>query len=88
MIILYELVNFIKVIRMKMFALFAEVPFNRFGKGVALCRCLPALFSRMIFIKATLSIGDSLCARGCNQRYRQRFAPKGRPACTSYELFL
>ena len=32
MIILNELVDFIKVIRIKMFALYAEVPFNRFGK--------------------------------------------------------
>ena len=32
MIILYELVDFIKVIRIKMFALYAEVPFDRFGK--------------------------------------------------------
>ena len=32
MIILYELVDFIKVIRIKMFALYAKVPFDRFGK--------------------------------------------------------
>ena len=32
MIILYELVDFIKVIRIKMFALYAEVLFNSFGK--------------------------------------------------------
>ena len=32
MIILYELVEFIEVIRIKMFALYAEVPFDRFGK--------------------------------------------------------
>ena len=32
MIILYELVDFIKVIRIKMFALYAEVSFDRFGK--------------------------------------------------------
>ena len=32
MIILYELVDIIKVIRVKMFALFAEVSFDRFGK--------------------------------------------------------
>ena len=32
MIILYEFVNFIKVIQIKMFALYAEVPFDRFGK--------------------------------------------------------
>ena len=32
MIILYELVDFIIAIRNKMFALFAEVPFYRFGK--------------------------------------------------------
>ena len=41
---------------------------------------IPALFSGMIFIKAAVSIGDSLSARGCNQRYRQRFARKRRPA--------
>ena len=32
MIILYELVDFIKVIQVKMFALYAEVFFHRFGK--------------------------------------------------------
>ena len=32
MIILYKFVDVIKVIRIKMFALFAEVAFNRFGK--------------------------------------------------------
>ena len=32
MIILYEFVDFIEVIRIKMFALYAEVPFDRFGK--------------------------------------------------------
>ena len=32
MIILYELIDFIKVIRIKMFALNAEVSFDRFGK--------------------------------------------------------
>ena len=32
MIILYELVDFIKVIRIKMFTLYAEVSFDRFGK--------------------------------------------------------
>ena len=32
MIIFYELVDFIKMIRINMFALYAEVPFDRFGK--------------------------------------------------------
>ena len=32
MIILCEFVHFIKVIQIKMFALYAEVPFDRFGK--------------------------------------------------------
>ena len=32
MISLYEFVDFIKVIQIKMLALYAEVPFNRFGK--------------------------------------------------------
>ena len=32
MIILHELVDFIKVIRIKMFALYADVSFDRFGK--------------------------------------------------------
>ena len=32
MIILYELVDFIEVIRIKMFAFYPEMPFNRFGK--------------------------------------------------------
>ena len=32
MILLHELVHFIKVIRIKMFALYAEVLFNRSGK--------------------------------------------------------
>ena len=32
MIVLYELVDLIKVIRIKVFALYAEVSFDRFGK--------------------------------------------------------
>ena len=32
MVILYELIDFIKVIRIKMFALNVEVSFDRFGK--------------------------------------------------------
>ena len=32
MIILYEFVDFIKVIRIKMSALYSQVPFDRFGK--------------------------------------------------------
>ena len=32
MIIFYELVDFIEAIRIKMFALYAEVPFERFGR--------------------------------------------------------
>ena len=36
MIILYEFVDFTKVIRIKMFSLFTEVPFDRFGR-VAFC---------------------------------------------------
>ena len=32
MIILYELVDFINMIRIKMFALYADVSFDRFGK--------------------------------------------------------
>ena len=32
MIILYELVDFIKVIQIKMFTLYAEVPFDRIRK--------------------------------------------------------
>ena len=32
MIILYEFVDFIKVIRIRIFALYAKVPFDRFGK--------------------------------------------------------
>ena len=32
LIILYEFVDFIKVIRIKMFALYEKVPFNRFSK--------------------------------------------------------
>ena len=31
MIILYELAEFIKVIQIKMFSLYTEVPFDRFG---------------------------------------------------------
>ena len=34
MIILYELIDFIKVIRIKMFDLSAEVSFDRFGKDL------------------------------------------------------
>ena len=42
-IIICEFVDFIKMIRIKMFALYAEVPFDRLGKelrfvGVCLCR--------------------------------------------------
>ena len=40
MIILNELVDFIKLIRIRMFALYAEVPFDRFSR-VALFRRLP-----------------------------------------------
>ena len=41
MIILYELVDFIEVIRIKMFTLYAEVPFNRFCKELCfVCICL------------------------------------------------
>ena len=41
MIILYELINFIEVIQIKMFALFAEVPFDRFCKELRfVCVCL------------------------------------------------
>ena len=32
MIILYDFIHFIKVIRIKMFALYAEVSFDRFGR--------------------------------------------------------
>ena len=32
MIILYEFVDFIKVIQIEMFPLYAKVPFDRFGK--------------------------------------------------------
>ena len=32
MIILYELIDFIEMIRIKMFALYAEVPFDKFCK--------------------------------------------------------
>ena len=32
MIILYELIDFIKVIRIKVFALYAKVSFDRFGR--------------------------------------------------------
>ena len=39
MIILHEFVDFIKVIRIKMFALYAQMSFDRFGR-VALCRRL------------------------------------------------
>ena len=41
MIILYELVDFIEVIRIEMFALYAEVSFDRFGKELRfVCVCL------------------------------------------------
>ena len=36
MIILYELIDVIEVIRIKMFALYSEVPFDRFGKELPL----------------------------------------------------
>ena len=41
MIILYELADFIKVIEIKMFALYAEESFDRFGKELRfICVCL------------------------------------------------
>ena len=41
MINLYELVDFLKVIRIKMFALYVEVSFDRFGKELRFIRvCL------------------------------------------------
>ena len=41
MIILYELVDFIKMIGIKMFALYAEVSFDRFSKEFCfICVCL------------------------------------------------
>ena len=41
MIILYELIDFIKVIRIKMFALYAEMSFDWFGKELRFVRvCL------------------------------------------------
>ena len=41
MIILYELVDFVEVIRIKMYALYAEVSFDRFGKELRFVRvCL------------------------------------------------
>ena len=49
MIILYELIDFIRVIRNKMFALNAEVSFDRFGKElrfVGICRRGAVLDSR------------------------------------------
>ena len=45
MVIVYELAEFIKMIRIKMFTLYAEVPFNRFNKelhfvGICLGDCV------------------------------------------------
>ena len=41
MIILYEFVDFIKLIRIKILALYAEVPLDRFGKELRfVCVCL------------------------------------------------
>ena len=50
MIIIYELVDLIKVIRIKMFALNAEVTFDRFGKELRLSA----------FVLATLSLWRSV----------------------------
>ena len=38
MIILDEFIDLMKVVRIKMVAFYAEMPFDRFGKGLALCR--------------------------------------------------
>ena len=45
MIILYELVNFIEVIQIKVVALYAEVSFNRFGKELLLSAFVLAILS-------------------------------------------
>ena len=45
MVILYELVDFIEVIRIKMFTLYAEVPFDRFGKELRFVGFVLATFS-------------------------------------------
>ena len=50
MVILYELVDFIKVIRIKVFALYAEVSFDRSAKNCALSA----------FVLATLSLWCSV----------------------------
>ena len=40
MIILYELIDFIEVVQIKMFALYAEVPFDRFSRKLRfVCVC-------------------------------------------------
>ena len=44
-IILYELIDFIKVIRIRMFALNAKVYFDRFGKSCALSAFVLAILS-------------------------------------------
>ena len=48
MIILDQFVDFIKVIRMKMIAFYAEVPLNRFGKELRFIRVSLGDFVRVV----------------------------------------
>ena len=48
MIILDEFVDFIKVIRIKMIAFYAEVPLDRFGKELRFIRVSLGDFVRMV----------------------------------------
>ena len=63
MIILYELVDFIKVIRIKMFTRYAEVSFDRFGKelhfiGVCLGDCV--IVAQFWIVALTLRLEEFL----------------------------
>ena len=62
MIILYELIDFIKVIRIKMFALNAEVSFDRFGKElhfVGVCLGDFVVVAQCWIIALTLRLEDA-----------------------------
>ena len=57
MIILYEFVDFIKVIRIKMFAFYAEVSFDRFGKEL---RFVSVCFGDFVVVAQCWIIGPTL----------------------------
>ena len=60
MIILYELVDFIEVIQIKMFALYAEVPFDRFGKEL---RFVGVCLGNFVVMAQCWMIAMTICKR-------------------------